>query len=502
MQNPEFDGNPRAELLTPMKYALIKPWNRPQLSRVAEGVFSLVRNGSFGAIPHAGIGIVASELASLGFEPHVGDLRLEEDVIDANGADFVGISFLDVHWPMVKGYFEAGLLEPERVVLGGLGAGFLREQILDEYPAATIFEGYAEGRLGGLITDLSSGRHHPYYPAPHSSSFDFGRVAEEPYMDPELTYRRLPYFANSMLQVVELGRGCQYACTFCPTAREAATFKPSEVVRRELDLIENATRRDRLPKVLFFIDQNLAAYPPDHLKEIFTEVNARGYLWIGEGTLGDIVYKAGSGQLDEELVDILAKNCLAFLTGVEDLSGKVPGGNNKVFALQRDFATVVEFVASRRFPVFYSLVFGLDDQSPEVFDYTVARVRELGITVLPHIATPRAGTRWHRTLMAQDRMVDFDPSHADQRRYVVFKPSQMAPEQLMEGYIRLHDELFTTRAVLARYAGNLRKGGTKYANGLLGVDLNGWAGRIQLLTQRKDLVARAASDRHERAASY
>src|SRR5574341_738087 len=62
---------------------------------------------------------------------------------------------------------------------------------------------------------------------------------------------------------------------------------------------------------------------------------------------------------------------------------------------------------------------------------------------------PVEGTPLHARLSEGGRIFDEEPGHYDAAT-VVFRPAQMAPEVLQEGYWRLYDRVFTIAAILRR----------------------------------------------------
>jgi radical SAM superfamily enzyme YgiQ (UPF0313 family) len=97
-----------------------------------------------------------------------------------------------------------------------------------------------------------------------------------------------------------------------------------------------------------------------------------------------------------------------------------------------------------------SFVFGFDDHSPDVFEQTLAFVKDCSPCVPTfNLLTPYPGTALFRQFEEQGRLL-----HRDWSRYnhaeVVFRPRLMSPEQLKSGWLAARREAYRWPAIFDR----------------------------------------------------
>ena len=104
-----------------------------------------------------------------------------------------------------------------------------------------------------------------------------------------------------------------------------------------------------------------------------------------------------------------------------------------------------------------SFVFGLDEDTPDVFrqtlDWIVAQRIE---TVTSHILTPYPGTRLYERLETEGRITSTDLSRYN-TAHVVFRPKGMTAEQLRDGYLWIYRELYSWKNIWRRMPQNPRQ---------------------------------------------
>jgi radical SAM superfamily enzyme YgiQ (UPF0313 family) len=95
-------------------------------------------------------------------------------------------------------------------------------------------------------------------------------------------------------------------------------------------------------------------------------------------------------------------------------------------------------------------VFGFDHDTKDVFSSTVERVQELKIDIPRYsIYTPYPGTRLFERLEAEGRLLSYNWADYD-TMHVVFRPAQMSPVELYEGFRWAYRETFKIRRILRR----------------------------------------------------
>jgi radical SAM superfamily enzyme YgiQ (UPF0313 family) len=94
-----------------------------------------------------------------------------------------------------------------------------------------------------------------------------------------------------------------------------------------------------------------------------------------------------------------------------------------------------------------SFVFGMDDDREDVFRRTVDWAIEHGITTATfHIQTPYPGTQLHARMVRDGRMLTRDWRLYD-TRHVVYRPAQLKPDVLKEGYDWAYREFYRWGAI-------------------------------------------------------
>lgn len=364
----------------------------------------------------------------------------------------------------------AGAKHPERIVACGKGVTADSASLREEFPWMTQVVGNCEGVLRGLMADWEKGQMDSLYQM--STPYDLKDYRQEPYMAPDNRWKREK--SSTFFRLMEASRGCVHECHFC--------LQGGHFTRKALnDVIwELRTMEFHPGEVLFFPDDNLTLLPKDWLREIFGEVNRLKRPWIGEGEIANIID-------DHELLGIMGKYCLSFLSGLEDVEFGVPGVRGKV-ALSKNLREVVRQLREAHFPVHFTVVFGTDDQDPGIFERTALILDELGITVSSHIATPFVGTEFYRNLKAEGRLIDHHSMERD-RDHLLFEPKHMTAEQLIEGitWFRYHN----ASGIRQRLAADMRYYGPVKALALAGTGWTGdrW-GAHRWLKRQPDLIAK------------
>ena len=220
--------------------------------------------------------------------------------------------------------------------------------------------------------------------------------------------------------VFEATRGCGHDCDFCvvPTAwgRRQLQKPVGEVVD---DIRRSGARR------LIFIDLNLVS-DREYAAHLFEALAPLGVQWYGLATtlLGR----------DEELLALCARSgCRGLLIGLESIAVGGLREVHKGFNNPADFKELIDKLHRHGIAVQGAFVFGLDNDTPEVF----ARTAEFTIDAridLPRFAvlTPFPGTPLFRRLESEGRILTKNWELYD-GQHVVFQPKQMTPEALMRG---------------------------------------------------------------------
>jgi radical SAM superfamily enzyme YgiQ (UPF0313 family) len=295
------------------------------------------------------------------------------------------------------------------VVLGGPHVTLVPDEAQSH--ADSIVVGYAEEEWPRLLRDFVAGQLKRRYT--QSPDLD---LAGYPLPDRKV----LPRWRYLTADVFEATRGCIHNCSFCvvPAAWGRKPLqKPVEEVVADL-------RRQRARRAIF-IDLNLIAdkHYATRLCEALTPLKIQ---WYGLATtlLCD----------DLPLLDLMAKSgCRGLLMGLESLSPRNLGDNHKAFNNPDKYFQVVQRLHERRIALQGCFVFGLDDDTPEVFLKTAQFAVDARID-LPRFAivTPFPGTGLYNRLVSEGRILTRNWELYD-GQHVVFHPAQMTVEELQRG---------------------------------------------------------------------
>lgn len=433
-----------------------------------EKINRAAKNHTFGAIPHYGAGILASEAMSCGYSTDIKGLSDQKSLNRAEEYSIIMVSGMDIGIDGVKDIVHQ-LNGRHNLVVGGIGPTMAADELRSEFPWLTIVCGEGEGLVQKFIHDFETqSQMAPIYT--RENPVNLADCEQEPYMQPKHDFKRLPHFRKAILKPVELSRGCIQGCDFCVTARQLISVKPLEAVKQEI----LHAKISRYRNILTFVDQNLFSCPQEYLQELFTFINSQGIYWVGEGTIFDSLN-------NEKLMRIMAQNCLSLLVGIEDFFNPIRGSTTKNY-LQQNFTECVKRLRDYRMPILYSIIFGTDDQTPDIFHHTAEMVLKLGITPAVHIVTPRMGTPFFSKIIHEQRLIDTASSHRD-HKHVVFTPKKMTPQELLTGFIQFQRETYSYKQIVKRFIQNLHDCGPRYASGLFTLDFVFMNGAINLSNQ-------------------
>ena len=202
-----------------------------------------------------------------------------------------------------------------------------------------------------------------------------------------------------------------------------------------------------------FVYQNIVSLCEDreYAFELCRALKPLKKKWGGLMTL-----KAAS---DEAMLDALAEaGCCFMLLGFESARRNALVGIRKTFNTPDAYQRIVSNMHARGMMIQGCFIFGLDDDTADVFDDTVKMVDELEIDI-PRYAlyTPFPSTACHARVAEQSRLLPgvnwawFDTQH------VVIRPKNMTPEELDAGFVRAWQETYSLRSILRRLSPRRRQ---------------------------------------------
>ncbi len=312
------------------------------------------------------------------------------------------------------------------VVLGGPHVTLIPDEA--EQHADAIVVGYAEETWPQLLRDFVCGQlRRRYNQSPGL------RIGGGPLPDRSV----LPEHRYLTADVFEATRGCIHNCSFCvvPSAWGRKPLqKPVEEIVRDI--------RNRRARRAIFVDLNLIA-DQNYAARLFEALIPLRIHWYGLATtiLGE----------NEPLLDLAAESgCRGLLVGLESISPASLQQSQKRFNRPDQFEKLVDRLHRRRIALQGCFVFGLDSDTPDVFERTARFAVQCGID-LPRFAvlTPFPGTQLYHQLQSQGRILTrkwelYDGQH------VVFQPAGMTAQQLQLGTERAWKIAYSYRNMFSR----------------------------------------------------
>jgi len=297
------------------------------------------------------------------------------------------------------------------VCLGGLHVTSLPDEAAQH--ADTLFLGPGEESFPRFLTDFRKGAPRARY---HSSVRTLDGM---PPVRRDLIQREKYLVPNSIV----VSRGCPHHCSFCYKDAFFQGGKSFYTQQADAALAEI----ERLPgRHLYFLDDHLLGHPR-FARALFEGMQGMGRLFQGASTVNAI--------LKDDLIERAAEAGLRSLfIGFESLDDASLVFSNKSQNLGRDYQAAIRRLDDLGVNINGSFVFGLDGDTPDVFQRTVEWAVDSGITTATfHIATPYPGTAYYRQMQQANRLLTNDWDRYDTRQ-VVFEPRGMSQAQLQTGY--------------------------------------------------------------------
>ena len=343
-------------------------------------------------------------------------------------ADLIGISVWTASskraYELADHYRSRGI----PVVLGGPHVTVCPQEASAHADAIVVDE--AEAVWAGVVRDAEAGQLRSLY-----------RGSMRP-LDETPAPDWSPFHANDYVIQVALSttRGCARRCDFCyESCRPKPNFRQRSL---EKVLSEIDARPTRGAPVISFLDNDIAVNKR-YARALFSALIPRGHSWLGMTSI--------EAADDEELLDLMAESgCRTLFIGFESIVPESLGEVHKHCNRVENYIRNVRRIHDRGIMVNGSFVFGFDHDDHSVFERTVAfgleaRLETATFTVL----TPYPGTTLYRRLRAEGRLLDDDWSHYDTTR-CVFRPAQMTPEELEEGYFGAYRQFYSWPSILHR----------------------------------------------------
>ena len=241
--------------------------------------------------------------------------------------------------------------------------------------------------------------------------------------------------------IISTSRGCPFRCDFCYNSSNASTEhvkRPIENVINEIMTLKN--------QHIMFIDDNFIGDIP-WAKEFCTRIAPMNLKWncaVSANILNHL-----------DLLDMMKKaGCQSLFIGFESINANSINSVHKIQNNIMNYDKLIEEIHNRGMMINASIVFGLDDDDPSVFNTTLEwMVKRKVETVTAHILTPYPDTKLYEKMLKENKIFDFDYSHYNTAN-VVYYPNKMSPQELYDGYINFYKKFYSFKNIIRRIPQN------------------------------------------------
>lgn len=313
------------------------------------------------------------------------------------------------------------------VILGGIHATAVPEDCAKI--ADSIVIGEAENLWETVLKDLEKGDLKKVYKAdaqPEISSVplpDWSILKEENYL-----------FTNTL----RISRGCPWKCDFCYNSAKnihsSYRMKPIDKVINEIKSLGT--------KHIMFIDDNFIGNPKK-AKELLLRLRNMDLTWH-TAVSADIIRH-------EDILDLMSESgCKSLFIGFESINRDNLESCLKKQNKVENYEKLISKIHERNMMVNASVVFGFDNDTPQVFPDTLEwLIRNRVETMTGHILTPYPGTSFYDKLIEEGRIFDHNMDHYNTAN-AVFRPRKMTPEELEKGYLWIYSKFYSWQSIIER----------------------------------------------------
>ena len=340
--------------------------------------------------------------------------------------DLVGISVTVDTLPHAMQIAKRFRKRGAKVVAGGIHITTAWETIPENaFDALCI--GAAEGTWPDIVRDAENGCLKKRYQCS-------GKLRGEDIVSP--AYDMIDRGKYLYTSVIHTSRGCPFRCDFCYNSAKSHHFvnRPIPDVLREI--------RQAGTRHIMFIDDNFAGNPK-WTKQLLRELMPMKLKWQAAVSI--------NAAKDPELLDMMRESgCQSLFIGFESINPESVQNVHKVQNSTKEYEHAIREIHKRGIMINGSFVFGLDGDTTETFDATVAWIVKNRIeTVTSHILTPYPGTALYERMRDAGRITSKDLSLYN-TAHVVFKPQGMTAEELYKGYLHVYDSVYSLKNIYKR----------------------------------------------------
>ena len=399
-----------------MKIKLIQP---KMTLRPMDTVFKRVMSPTLALITIAGL------------TPEEHEVYLEdENVKEINFNDNPDLVAMTMNVDSSKRAYEIALVYKNRnitTIAGGIHASANPDEVLEYFDSVCI--GEAELNWKVILDDFQNGMLKKKY---------FQKEPVDLSLMPNTRWNVIEKDNYIYTNLVSTSRGCPHTCEFCYNS---------------CDFLFNRTRNRPIKSVI----QDIKSLGTKHVT--FIDDNFIGNIkWTKEFLKEikplNITFNAGVTTNIIEHVDLLDEmvkcGCKGLFIGFESINEKSIKSATKFQNKVESYEKLINYCHSLGILINASLVFGFDDDYPDVFKNTLEWLVKNKIgTITAHILTPYPGTKLYKRLINEGRIIDYDNTHYNSS-YVVFQPKNMTCDELKNGYLWLYKKFYSYKNIIKR----------------------------------------------------
>lgn len=359
------------------------------------------------------------------------------DIINFDGDyDVIGITIMTQ--TCMRGYAIANEFKKrdKTVIFGGIHATCLPKEAIRYGDAVVI--GEAEGGLWeNVLNDIKKNKLREFYKLdvlPDMQNASFPRR--------DLIRCKAGLFS---LAPIETTRGCPFNCDFCTVSRFFGTKQRHKSIKNIITEMESCSQ-----KYFFFMDDNITI-DKKFARELFINIAPLNKLWGGQTSI--------SLAKDEELMKLAYKSgCRALLIGFESMTKNGMNHYHKSLKSIDENVKAVKHLRNNGILTMASLVFGLDDDTEEVFETAYEFLSKSKAAFFQScIATPYPGTPIYEKMKSENRILSDDWRNFDATK-VVITPKNYSSEKLLECSNDLQKLVYSNNSIFSRSFPNFKTG--------------------------------------------
>ena len=319
------------------------------------------------------------------------------------------------------------------VVMGGFHATLHPAEILTH--ADSVVVGEAENVWGELLDDVRNGKLRSIYKA--EQPCDMKSL-------PRPRYELLDWKRYRVhLMPIQATRGCNYHCDFCevPVVYNGAyRMRPIEDIVQEIEEQKRITGNNQFQ----FIDDQLTG-KHTFARELFKALRPLGITWSCLWTLNT--------NHDEELLDLaIQAGCQHVNIGMESINQDNLNEIHKKQNHVKDYMTLLRAMEKRGLLYSLNLMFGLDHDTPDVFEATYRFLEEVRAPMaFFSIVSPREGTPLRERLDKELRVINPMADQYSSGHKCMFVPKNMTPEEVEKGIDWLQRKFYSLGSIRKRF---------------------------------------------------